>query len=121
MSEVRKFKLTCIICPLGCDIEVIMEGDKIVRVTGCTCPRGEEYAVQEVTAPKRVVMSVVKVKGGMFPTVSVKTDKPVPKELIPEIMKELASVEVEAPVHIGQVIIENILGTGANIVATRPA
>ncbi len=121
MSETKKFKLTCIVCPLGCEIEVTMEGDKITGVKGYTCPRGEEYAVQEVTAPKRVVMSVVKVKGGIFPTVSVKTDKPVPKELIPEIMKKLAGVEVEAPVHVGQVIIENILGTGANIVATRPA
>ncbi len=121
MSETKKFKLTCIICPLGCTIEVVMEGDKIISVTGCTCPRGEEYAVQEVTEPKRVVMSVVKVKGGMFPTVSVKTDKPVPKKLIPEIMKKLVDVEVEAPVHVGQVIIENILNTGANIVATRPA
>jgi CxxC motif-containing protein len=121
MSEVRKFRLTCIICPLGCTIEVTMEGDKITGVTGCTCPRGEEYAVQEVTEPKRVVMSVVKVKGGTFPTVSVKSDRPIPKELIPMVMKELAKVEVEAPVHVGQVIVENVLGTGANIVATREA
>ncbi len=121
MSEIKKFKLTCIICPLGCPIEVTMEGDKIMRVTGHRCPRGYEYAVQEVTEPKRVIMSVVKVKGGIFPTVSVKTDKPVPKKLMPEIMKKLADVEVEAPVHVGQVIIENILGTEANIVATRPA
>ncbi|NJE76521.1 DUF1667 domain-containing protein [Thermococcus sp. ES12] len=121
MSEVKKFRLTCIICPLGCTIEVTMEGDRITGITGCTCPRGEEYAVQEVTEPKRVVMSVVKVKGGMFPTVSVKSDRPVPKELIPKIMRELAGVEVEAPVRVGQVIVENILGTGANIVATREA
>ncbi len=121
MSEIRKIRLTCIICPLGCTIEVTMEGDKIVGITGYTCPKGKEYAIQEITAPKRIVMSVVKVKGGIFPTVSVKTDKPVPKELIPKIMKKLVDVEVEAPVHIGQIIVKNILDTGANIVATRPA
>jgi len=121
MSKVRKFRLTCIVCPLGCTVEVTMEGDRITGVKGFTCPRGEEYAIQEIREPKRVVMSVVKVKGGTFPTVTVKSDRPVPKELIPKIMRELAKVEVEAPVHVGQVIVENVLGTGANIVATRAA
>lgn len=120
MSEIKHFKLTCIVCPLGCEIEVRMEGDKIVEIIGFTCPKGKDYAIQEVTAPKRIVMSVVKVKDGDFPTVSVKTDKPVLKELIPKIMKELAKVEVEAPVEIGQVIVENVANSGANIVATRP-
>ncbi|USS41548.1 DUF1667 domain-containing protein [Thermococcus aggregans] len=121
MSEIKHFKLTCIICPLGCEIEVKMKGDKIIEITGFSCPRGKDYAIQEVTTPKRVVMSVIKVKNGDFPTVSVKTDRPVPKELIPAIMKELAKIEVEAPVEIGQVIIENVASSGANIVATRPA
>lgn len=121
MSEIKHFKLTCIICPLGCEIEVKMEGNKIVEITGFGCPRGKDYAIQEVTAPKRVVMSVIKVKKGDFPTVSVKTDKPVPKELIPVIMKELAKIEVEAPVEIGQVIIENVANSEANIIATRPS
>lgn len=120
MSDIKTFKVTCIICPLGCEIEVQMEGDKIVNITGYTCPRGKEYAIQEVTAPKRIVMSVVKVKNGDFPTVSVKTDKPVLKELIPAIMKELAKIKVNAPVEIGQIIVENIANSGANIVATRP-
>ncbi len=91
-----------------------MEGDRITSVRGYTCPpRGKGgYAVQEVTEPKRTVMSVVPVKGGKFPTVAVKSDKPVPKELVPRIMRLLADVEVEAPVHVGQVIVENVLGTG---------
>ncbi|ALM76033.1 DUF1667 domain-containing protein [Thermococcus barophilus] len=121
MSETKKFRLTCIVCPIGCTIEVTMERGKITEITGYTCPKGREYAIQEITAPRRIIMSVVRVKGGIFPTVSVKTDKPVPKGLIPEIMKKLADVEVKAPVNIGQIIIKNILDTGANIVATRPA
>jgi len=121
MSEIRHFKLTCIICPVGCEIEVKMEGDKIVEITGFGCPKGRDYAVEEVTAPKRVVMSVIKVNKGDFPTISVKTDRPVPKELIPVIMEELAKIDVEAPVKIGQVIIENVVNSGANIIATRPS
>ncbi|MEZ0346191.1 MAG: DUF1667 domain-containing protein [Infirmifilum sp.] len=120
MTEIRRFKITCIVSPLGCEIEVKMEGDKIVELTGFKCPRGKNYAIEEVTAPKRVVMSVLKVKNGDFPTVSVKTDRTVSKELIPEIMKELAKIEVEAPIEIGQVMVENIANSGANIVATRP-
>ncbi|ASJ13322.1 DUF1667 domain-containing protein [Thermococcus thioreducens] len=121
MSEIKKFRLTCIVCPLGCTVEVTMEGDRITGVEGFTCPRGKDYAIQEIREPKRIVMSVVKVRGGRFPTVAVKSDRPVPKELIPAIMKKLAEVEVEAPVSVGQVIVENVLGTGANIVATREA
>jgi len=120
MTERKIFNVTCIICPLSCEIKVQMEGDKIVSVEGHSCPRGKEYAIQEVTEPKRIVMSVVKVKDGDFPTVSVKTDKPVPKELIPKIMKELANIEVKAPVKLGQILVENIGNSGANIVATRP-
>jgi len=118
--ERRKFTVTCIICPLSCEIEVEMEGDKIVKITGYKCPRGEEYAREEATCPKRVIMSVVKCVGGDFPTVSVKTDKPIPKEKIFDVMKELSKVEVKAPVEIGDVILENVLGLGVNIVATRP-
>ena len=121
MSEVKRFNLTCIICPLGCNIEVVVEGDKIISVKGCTCPRGEEYAVQEILSPKRTVMSVVKVRNGIFPTVSVKSDKPVPKEMIPQIMRELSKIEVDAPIRPGQIIVKNILNTGADIVATRAA
>ncbi|ASJ10543.1 molybdopterin oxidoreductase [Thermococcus sp. P6] len=120
MSE-RKFKLTCIVCPLGCEVEVTMEDGRITKVEGCRCPRGRDYAIQEVTEPKRTVMSVVPVKGGKFPTVAVKSDRPVPKELIPKIMRELAGVELEAPVKVGEIVVENVLGTGANIVATREA
>lgn len=121
MSEIKRHKITCIVCPLGCEMEVKTEGDKILEIKGYKCPRGKEYAIQEITAPKRIVMSVVNVKGSYFPTVSVKTNKPVLKKLIPQIMKELSQVELEAPIPIGKVVLKNVAGSGADIVTTRPA
>ncbi|NJE07320.1 DUF1667 domain-containing protein [Thermococcus sp. M39] len=116
---VEVYKFTCIICPLSCDIEVKVENGEIKEIKGYTCPRGKEWAIEEITNPKRVVMSVIKVKNGNMPTVSVKTDKPIPKTKIPELMKLLAEIEVEAPIKVGQIILENPLGLDTKIVATR--
>lgn len=114
----RIYKLTCIVCPLGCYIEAEVDGEN-VRVQGCRCPRGKEWARQEIIEPKRTIMSVVRVKNGKYPVVSVKTDAPVPKEKVEELMHYIAQMEVSAPVKIGEVLVENILGVGANLVATR--
>ena len=69
----EKRELTCIGCPLGCAVTVEMEGSEILRVSGHTCKRGEEYARKEVTNPTRIVTSIVRVIGGRIPMVSVKT------------------------------------------------
>ncbi len=121
MSEVKTHRITCIVCPLGCEIEVKTEGDKILEINGYKCPRAKEYAIQEITAPKRIVISVVNVKGSYFPTVSVKTNKPILKKLIPQIMRELSTIELEAPVPIGKVILKNVANSGVSIITTRPA
>ncbi len=114
-----KRDLTCVACPLGCSITVELNGDEIVSVTGNTCKRGEAYAKTEITNPTRSLTSSIKVNGGILPVVPVKSDKPVPKTMLFDCMKVINSVSVDAPVKIGQVIIENILDTGANIVATN--
>ena len=114
----KTYRFTCIVCPLGCAIEVDLNDGKVVEVKGHTCPRGEEWAIQEVINPERVVMSVVPVEGGALPTVSVKTEKPVPKEKIPELMKLLSGLRLRAPVKIGDVVAE---WNGVKIVATRGA
>ncbi len=119
MSE-EIHRILCIICPMGCEITVRLRDGEVVSVEGARCPRGRDYAVEEIKSPKRVVMSVIKCRGGDLPTVSVKTDKPVPKDRIWDIMEVLSSTEVDAPVEVGQVIVENVLGLGVNIVATRP-
>lgn len=115
----EKRELICIGCPLGCRITVSMENGEVVDVTGNTCKRGEAYAVKEVTAPARTVTSTVIVKGGTLRMVSVKTQTDIPKEKIQDCMAALKGVCVEAPVHIGQVIVENVAGTGVNVVATK--
>ena len=112
-------KLICVSCPVGCEISVRTEGDRVVEITGNQCPRGETYARQETIAPMRVLPTSVKVLNGEWPLVSVKTDRPVSKDLIAQIMELVRTLSVEAPVGIGQVIAENLLGTKANLVATR--
>ncbi len=113
------YRFTCVICPLSCSVEVEVEGDRIKEIRGFSCPRGKEWAVEEVLSPKRVVMTVIRVKGGKEPVVSVKTDSPIPKERIRELMSYLATLEVEAPISIGQVLIERPLGLETKVVATR--
>ncbi|KRQ86286.1 hypothetical protein ABG79_01909 [Caloramator mitchellensis] len=108
--------MTCINCPLGCQLEVEVDGE--IKVSGNKCKRGEEYAKNEITNPLRIITTTVKVEGGDRPLLSVKTDKEIPKSKIFDIMKEINKVKTKAPVEIGDIVIENVLGTGANIVAT---
>ena len=94
------------------------EGTKVLKVTGNSCSKGKTYAVDEITKPVRIVTSTVKVTGGELPVVPVKTDKPIRRKLIFDVMKEIYSAEVKAPVKEGQVIIKNPAKCGADVVAT---
>ena len=111
--------LICIGCPLGCPLTVEMEGKEVKTVTGNTCPRGVAYAQKELTNPTRIVTSTVRVAGGKLAMVSVKTESDIPKGKIFDCVKALKEVEVTAPVKIGDVIVENVAGTGVNIIATK--
>lgn len=111
--------LTCINCPMGCALTIEMEGDEVIGISGNTCPRGEAYGRKEVTNPTRIVTSTVRVTGGSADMVSVKTKQDIPKGKIFECIKALKDVEVQAPVHIGDVIVADVAGTGAAIVATK--
>lgn len=115
----EKRELTCIGCPMGCSISVMMEGKEIKDISGYTCKRGREYAAKEVSAPTRILTTTVRVKNGMLPVVSVKTRKDIPKEKIFECMRALQHVQVEAPVEIGTVILENVAETGVDVIATK--
>jgi len=110
-----KKEFICIVCPRGCHITVAEDG----TISGNLCKRGEVYVRTEMTAPTRIVTSTVKTVFEELPRVSVKTDKPVPKELIMKVMEQLRTVIIKEPMKIGDVVIENILDTGANIVLTR--
>lgn len=111
--------LICISCPLGCALTVTLEDGRVTGVSGNTCPRGDAYGRKEVTNPTRIVTSTVTVAGGHLPVVSVKTDRDIPKEKIDAVMDEIRRVSVSAPVRIGDIIIKNAAGTGANIIATK--
>ena len=110
-------ELICIVCPKGCHLKVNESND--YAVTGNGCPRGAEYGKAELTNPTRVVTSTVRCSGAGLPRCPVKTDGVIPKGMIFEIMKALDEVELTAPVTVGQVVIENICGTGVNVVSTR--
>ena len=111
--------ITCINCPVGCRMSVTLsETGEFLSVTGNTCVRGAKYAKQECTLPQRMITAVIPVRNSRIP-LSVKSSVPVPKEMIFSVMGELNGIRVDLPVQIGQVIIADVLGTGADIVATR--
>ena len=112
-------ELTCINCPMGCRISVVMEGDDIISVTGNTCKRGFVYACNEVRSPVRTVTTTIKVSGGVADRVSCKTKEPVPKDKIFEVMEAINQASCKAPVAIGDVLIEDCAGTGIPVVATK--
>ena len=89
------------------------------NVTGNTCPRGADYAKKEVLSPTRIVTSSIRVNHGVIARVSVKTKSDIPKSKIFDVMEEIRSIRVEAPVAMGQVLIENCAGTGVDIIATK--
>ena len=108
--------MTCINCPMGCFLTVEQVGGEIV-VKGNTCARGVTYGKQEFTLPMRMVTSLVKVRGRSV--VPVKTDAPIPKDKIFDVLQVLKTVEVDAPIHIGDVILRDVLGLNVNVVATK--
>jgi len=109
-------ELICISCPMGCHLKVNTETKE---VTGNTCKRGEIYGINEVTNPVRVITTTVKVKDGELPVIPVKTKAPIPKELNFKAMEVLNSIELQAPISMGDIIVKDILGTGVDVVATR--
>jgi CxxC motif-containing protein len=108
-------ELICIVCPKGCRIEA----DSGLNITGYSCERGEAYARGELQNPVRTLTSTVCVSGAALRRCPVKTRYPIPKRLMFEAMRLLDAVELSAPVEEGQVVIEDICGTGIPFVTTR--
>lgn len=120
MSETRG--LTCIRCPRGCQLVATIEGESVTAVTGNACPRGAAYAADEVCHPMRCVTTTVAVTDSpLDAVVSVRTDGDVPKEKVADVVAALATVRLEAPVHVGDLVLADVCGTGVNVVATREA
>lgn len=129
MSEIHTFHYLCIGCPLGCRLEVDAELDEgsdegsargsIVDVRGFACRRGREYAIQEYTAPRRIVTTTVAIAGARWPRLPVRSSAPAPKDKVQAICNALRRLRVSAPVAMGDIIVSNILDSGVDIVASR--
>lgn len=119
MKEIRK--LTCIGCPLGCQMEVEMEAEAVLAVAGNTCPRGEAYARRELCAPARTLTSTVALQNSASGAkrLPCKTRDEVPKDSLFACMQALSSCVAEAPVRLGDVLLRDIAGTGVDVVATK--
>ncbi len=111
-------ELICIVCPVGCHL-TINKNEEGFKVEGNTCKRGEKYAIEEMTNPRRVITSTVKLQNSYLHLLPVKTEDTIPKDMIFEIMEELDKIEVSAPINVGDIIVENILDTGVNVISTK--
>ena len=113
-----KRDLTCIICPRGCSLSARMDVDT-VRVSGNACPRGEQYAIAECTNPQRTVTAVLRVANRCDTMVCVKTEQPIPKENMFDVMAQLHKTVVNAPINIGDTVIADLYGS--RVVVTKGA
>ena len=111
-------EITCIVCPIGCKINVKSDGKRQI-VHGHKCKQGVEYAQLEALDPRRVLTSSILVVSGEWPLVSVKTTKPVPKDRLSFVLKEIKEAMVEAPVIIGDVLLKNVCNLDIDVVATK--
>jgi len=111
--------LICVTCPMGCWLDVTVTDGQVVAVEGQGCKRGPAYAQDEITNPRRVVTTTVRVRAGRHPLLPVYTDGPFPKGQIFALLDELRRVTVSAPVQAGQVILPDALGTGIRVLASR--
>ncbi len=120
-EETQVTHYLCIGCPLGCRLEVEAEEDTgdIVEVRGFSCKRGEKYAMQEYTEPRRMVTTTVAIQNGIWGRLPVKTTEAIPKEKVMDLCHQLRQVTLEAPVEMGDVVLPNVFNTGIDVVASR--
>lgn len=116
---IEKRHFVCVVCPIGCEIDVVHDGSKIISMEGSKCKKSEEFVSQELIEPMRILTTTVRIQESMWPVIPVRTDKPVPKRLFPRIMRQLRRTKLQAPVNMLDVVVSDVLGTGANIIATR--
>lgn len=111
-------EMICINCPLGCHLIINKQND-LIEVSGNTCPRGKEYAINELTNPTRTLTTTVRIKEAIYECLPVISSKPIPKDRIFDVLRVLKDVEVTSPVRINEVIVKNILDLDIDIIASR--
>lgn len=120
MSETTKKTLTCIVCPMGCQIDVTLSDGRITDITGNTCKRGHDYAETEFTNPTRTLTSTVRLTGSKTDKLlPVRTASPIPKAKLAEAMNELNKIEVSAPVKAGDTVRDDFIEKGVKLIACK--
>ena len=117
MRESRE--LVCVTCPVGCALRATLEEGELASLEGQACKRGIAFAQEELTAPKRMLTTTVKVIGGALPLVPVRTREPIPKEALLALAAQMREVELLAPVSEHQTVLANALGTGVDVITSR--
>lgn len=119
-QEIKTMDMICTVCPTGCQMTVKVVNGEVTEVTGNGCKRGIPHAMAEAVNPVRTLTTTVRLCGADRPLLPVRTNKPVPRALLREMVQLLNGITVSAPVEEGSIVVADILGTGADIVATRP-
>jgi len=110
--------IRCIVCPTGCLVHVENVSGELI-IEGHSCKRGEEYGREEFIAPKRLLTTTIRVENGFLPLIPVRSDIPIPKEKLQETLRKIAITKVKAPIKMGDVLIEKVIGLDVNIIASR--
>ncbi len=110
--------IRCIICPTGCLVHVERVNGELI-IEGYSCKRGEVYAREEFVSPKRILTTTMRVESGFLPLIPVRSDKPLPKERLQEALKQIAITKIKAPIKMGDILLKDVLGLNANIIASR--
>lgn len=117
----KEYEKVCIVCPVGCRLTITEDSnsDSGYKVEGNNCPRGEKYGIKEVTNPTRVLTTTAKIKGAYYDRIPVISNDGIPKDKLFQCMEIINNSNVLAPISAKDVIVENILGTGVDIIASR--
>ena len=114
----RTVRVTCIRCPMGCAMDVAVYADGAAGVEGASCKRGKRYARSEAVNPTRIVTGTICVPGVLEP-LSYKTSGPVSRDMVREVAATAQRLAVRLPVAMGDVICDDICGTGVSLIATK--
>lgn len=116
-------KFTCVVCPIGCELHIEYDektmNEETFKVSGNTCPRGEKYAKTEIISPERTLTSTVRSDSKILTMIPVKTSAPIPKDKLFEAMQQLNGIAVKVPVKAGDILVENFISDGINLVVCR--
>lgn len=116
---IEKKHFTCVTCPVGCEVDVEVQDSSILSMKGNRCDKVKEFVLQELKEPMRVLTTTVRIEGAKYAMLPVRTDKTIPKRLFKQAIEMLADINLQAPVHMSDVLVKDVAGSGANIIATR--